>query len=247
MKNDSDSDQYGDLIEEINKNNLPLHIAVIMDGNGRWAKKNNKKRTDGHRAGVESARIVAETCARIGIKYLTFYTFSTENWKRPKFEVKTLMDLLYKNILNNKSLLMDNDIKLKLLGDYNKLPILLKKELRKAIELSKNNKTMQINMALNYGGRSEILQAVRKIISDGISKDAVDDKLFKKYLYTGDIPDPDLLIRTSGELRISNFLLYQIAYSELYFSERYWPEFREEELLKAIINYQKRKRRYGKV
>jgi undecaprenyl diphosphate synthase len=236
-----------DLKSRIDPEKVPVHVAIIMDGNGRWARKNRMKRTDGHREGVKTARRIAECAARLGIRYLTFYTFSTENWKRPRREVNTLMNLLHENLLNNKSLLEENDIRLRLIGDERKLPGKLRKELQRTIKMSGKNQGMQINMALNYGGRAEILQAVKRILIDRVSPDRIDEKLFQEYLYTGKMPDPDLLIRTSGEMRVSNFLLYQLAYSELYFSERLWPEFREEDFYRAVIDYQNRGRRFGTV
>jgi len=239
--------QENELLSRIDPTRLPVHVAIIMDGNGRWAKKFKRKRTEGHREGVKSARVVAECAARLGIRHLTFYTFSTENWNRPRGEVTTLMNLLHDNLLSNKSLLEENDIRLCLIGDSGKLPGKLRRELGKTIEMSKNNRKMQIHMALNYGGRHEILQAVRALAREGVDPNKIDEELFRKYLYTDGIPDPDLLIRTSGEMRISNFLLFQIAYSELYFTPTLWPEFREADLYRAVIDYQKRKRRYGRL
>ena len=233
------------LIKKIDEKKLPAHIAIIMDGNGRWAKQKNLKRVDGHKRGAESARLILECSARIGIKHLTLFAFSTENWKRPIKEVNALMDMLYNNLVLERKLLEDNKIKFKVLGDIKRLPEKLRKKLIETEEFSKNYSNMQINIALNYGSRMEMIQAIKRIVDSSISSSSINEKLFEKYLYTYKIPDPDLLIRTSGELRISNFLLYQIAYSELYFTETLWPDFGIKEFLEAIIDFQKRKRRLG--
>jgi undecaprenyl diphosphate synthase len=235
------------LARQIDENRVPVHLAVIMDGNGRWAKQRGIKREQGHKEGAVSARKITEYSLRLGIKYLTLFAFSSENWKRPISEVNTLMNMLYEKLVEEKDLLIDNDIKLEIVGDIDGLPGKLKKKLIETIEFSKSHKTMRVNLALNYGARMEIIHAVKRIVEDNIASKKIDEKLFKKYLYTFDSPDPDLLIRTSGELRISNFLLYQIAYSELYFTQTLWPDFRLKEFLKAIIDYQKRERRFGKV
>ncbi|UCH97890.1 MAG: isoprenyl transferase [Candidatus Aminicenantes bacterium] len=249
--------KFKDLIEEgteeytlakkIDQNKIPVHLAVIMDGNGRWAKQRGLKREAGHKEGAVSARKITEYSLRLGIKFLTLFAFSSENWKRPITEVNTLMNMLYEKLVEEKDLLIENDIKLETVGDINGLPAKLKKKLTETIELSKSHKTMQVNLALNYGARMEIIQAVKKIVKDNIPAQKIDEALFNQYLYTFDSPDPDLLIRTSGELRISNFLLYQIAYSELYFTPTPWPDFRLKEFLEAIIDYQGRERRFGKV
>ena len=235
------------LAQQVNHSRIPAHLAVIMDGNGRWAKQQGLKREAGHREGAVSARKITEYSLRLDIKYLTLFAFSSENWKRPLSEVNTLMNMLYEKLVEEKDLLIDNDIKLEIVGDIERLPGKLKKKLIETIELSKSHQTMQVNLALNYGARLEIIHAVKRIVEDNISSRKIDEKLFKKYLYTLDSPDPDLLIRTSGEMRISNFLLYQIAYSELYFTYTLWPDFRLKEFLKAIIDYQNRERRFGKV
>lgn len=235
------------LAQQIDKNRVPVHLAVIMDGNGRWAKQRGIKREQGHKEGAVSARKITEYSLRLGIKYLTLFAFSSENWKRPITEINTLMNMLYEKLVEEKDLLIDNDIKLEIVGDIDGLPGKLKKKLIETIELSKSHKTMQVNLALNYGARMEIINAVKQIIEDNISSKKIDEKLFKKYLYTFESPDPDLLIRTSGELRISNFLLYQIAYSELYFTQTLWPDFRLKEFLRAIIDNQNRERRFGKL
>lgn len=235
------------LAQQIDKDRIPVHLAVIMDGNGRWAKQRGLKREAGHQEGAVSAKKITEYSLRAGIKYLTLFAFSSENWKRPLIEVNTLMNMLYEKLVQEKDLLIENDIKFQVVGDIDGLPGKLKKKIIETIEFSKNHKTMQLNLALNYGSRMEIVNAVKKIIADNIPAKKIDDNLLKKYLFTSDCPDPDLLIRTSGEMRISNFLLYQIAYSELYFTPVLWPEFRLKEFLKAIIDYQGRDRRFGKV
>lgn len=246
---DSATGEYEDsgLLPLIDKKKLPRHIAIIMDGNGRWARQRGLERIKGHQEGAVSARIVAESCARIGIKFLTFYTFSTENWKRPLKEVNMLLNMLYDNLLNQKELLIKNKIRLNILGKMDRLPAKLQKELSKTIELSKNHKNMQINMALNYGARDEIIEAIKQMLRANLDPSRVKEKTLQKYLYTRNCPDPDLLIRTSGELRLSNFLLYQLAYTELYFTDVLWPDFRQKELLSSIIEFQNRKRRYGAI
>ena len=251
------NNRFADLIEEgteeysllkrIDKKKIPVHLAVIMDGNGRWAKQHGLKREEGHKEGAESAKEITEYALRMGIKYLTLFAFSSENWKRPLSEVNTLMNMLYEKLVEQKELLIKNDIKLKVVGDLKRLPAKLKKKIAETTELSKSHKTMQVNLALNYGARMEIINAVKKILEDNVSTKNINEKLFKNYLYTSDSPDPDLLIRTSGELRISNFLLYQLAYSELYFTPTPWPDFRLKEFLKAIIDFQQRERRFGKI
>jgi undecaprenyl diphosphate synthase len=233
------------LLGKINLKKLPRHVAVIMDGNGRWAKQRGFDRAAGHRQGAESARVVTECAARLGIKYLTMFAFSSENWKRPLREVSTLMELLYDNLVDKRELLIDNQIRLKMIGNQGKLPSKLREKIRETEEMSKDFKKMQINLALNYGSRGEIVAAVRKIMQDRVPAGRVNEKLFGKYLYTDGSPDPDLLIRTSGELRISNFLLFQIAYAELYFTEIFWPDFRVKEFFEAVIDFQQRKRRFG--
>ncbi len=235
------------LVGRIDGKRLPAHVAITMDGNGRWAKAKNLDRNAGHSAGAEAAREITEVSARLGIPYLTLFTFSSENWQRPPGEVQFLMDMLYENLLNRHSLLDDNDIRLKIIGDLAKLPGKLREKLLDSEERSRGHKRMQVNLALNYGSRQEILHAVREIVSSKIAAKAIDERLFSGFLYTAGCPDPDLLIRTSGELRISNFLLYQIAYSELYFTPTLWPDFRARELFRAIIDYQGRERRFGSI
>ena len=235
------------LLRKIDKDRIPVHIAVIMDGNGRWAKQRGLKRKEGHKEGAESAKKIVEYALRSNVKYLTLFAFSSENWKRPIKEINALMNMLYENLIKEKDLLVKNDIKLRIVGNIERLPPKLKKKLVETIELSRSHKKMQINLALNYGSRMEIINAVKKIVEENIPSSKINEKLFSKYLYTIDCPDPDLLIRTSGELRISNFLLYQIAYSELYFTPTLWPDFRLREFLEAILDYQERERRFGKI
>ncbi|TVR78651.1 MAG: isoprenyl transferase [Chitinophagaceae bacterium] len=238
------------LKENIDLNQLPGHIAIIMDGNGRWAKGFGRTRLFGHRNGVKAVRQVTEGCAEIGVKYLTLYAFSTENWGRPKKEVSALMNLLIKTIKSEIKTLMKNDIRLRAIGDINTLPDQCAENLQLAIEETKNNKRMDLILALSYSSRWEIIKATKNIaenIEKGLIKaEEIDDNLFSEYLETKDIPDPELLIRTSGEKRISNFLLWQLAYAELYFTETMWPDFRKKDLYQAISEFQNRERRFGK-
>ncbi|MBW4828716.1 MAG: isoprenyl transferase [Clostridiaceae bacterium] len=235
--------------EKIDENNLPVHVAIIMDGNGRWAKKRFLPRTAGHKEGMERVKEIVEVAAKTGIKYLSLYAFSTENWKRPEKEINGLMNLLVQYLRAELNTLHKNNIKVKILGDISKLPLLPRIEVEKAIEKTKNNDKMTLNIALNYGGRDEIIEATKNILKDvemgKMDIEELNVNTFNKYLYTKNQPDPDLLIRPSGELRISNFLLYQIAYTEFCFYNIYWPDFREEHFYRAIIDYQKRDRRYG--
>jgi len=233
----------------INTSQLPNHIAIIMDGNGRWAKEHNKPRIFGHKNGVLSVRSVVEGAGEIGLQYLTLYAFSTENWKRPKMEIAALMQLLVATISNEVPALNKNNVRLLTIGDLKSLPGNCERELQKAVNKTKENTGLSLVLALSYSSKSEIIKAVK-----GIAKDVVDDKLninainedvIDNYLDTALIQDPELLIRTSGEYRISNFLLWQIAYSELYFTEKLWPDFTKEDLFEAIIDYQKRERRFG--
>ena len=227
--------------------NIPNHIAIIMDGNGRWALEKGLPRLSGHRAGTENLREVIEACVEFGIKYLTIYAFSTENWKRPKEEIQGLMRI-FKTMLDRElQNLHENGVQLRHLGRLDQIDKELQKKVREAIELTKDNKTLILNVAFNYGGRDEILQAVKNIISAGHSVDDIDDEQFAKYLYTSESPDPDLIIRTSGEYRCSNFLIWQSAYAEWYFTPTYWPDFNKEELRQALIVYNQRERRYGEV
>ena len=238
------------LKDKINIDTLPKHIAIIMDGNGRWAKQQGFLRAIGHENGAKSVRMTVETCARLGVENVTLFAFSTENWNRPKLEVDTLMKLLVKSLKKEINTLLDNNIKLNTIGDIDKLPASTQKKLLEVIELTKNNTRLTMTVALSYGSRAEIVSAVKiiceKVKNNIISIDTIDELIINEHLYTHNLPDVDLLIRTSGEHRISNFLLWQIAYSELYFTEVLWPDFKEEDLYEAIISYQKRERRFGK-
>jgi undecaprenyl diphosphate synthase len=240
-----------DLKSQIKPEKLPSHIAIIMDGNGRWAKQHGKPRVFGHRNGVKAVRETTEAAAEIGVKYLTLYAFSTENWKRPRLEIDALMKLLVETLHKEVNTLMKNDIKLRAIGDIKKLPPLTHKALLEAIERTKNNKRMTLILALNYSAKWDILQATQKLAQackDGlIEAEAIDEKAYTKALSTADFPDPELLIRTSGEARLSNFLLWQLAYAELYFTSTFWPDFRKEHLYQAIIDFQQRERRFGKI
>ncbi len=233
----------------LDKNKLPEHIAIIMDGNGRWAKLRGLPRVMGHRAGIKSVREIVKACRELGIKYLTLYAFSIENWKRPKKEVKMLMRFLNEYIDKELTALKANDIRLNVIGRIDGLPDYVRPKLKVAVEKTRDCKSMTLNLALNYSGRVEIVDAARKFASMVKSgKRAInelDEKLFGNFLYTKDQPDPDLLIRTSGEMRISNFLLWQISYSELYITPRLWPDFRKRDLEEAISDFQKRERRFG--
>ena len=233
-------------MEKIDINNLPKHIAITMDGNGRWAKNKGKLRIFGHKNGVKAVRDTIEGAVEVGIKYLTLYAFSSENWKRPEKEVNALMTLLISAINKETKTLIDNNIQLRTIGDVNKLPAKAQKELQEAITKTKDNTRMTLVLALSYSGRGEILNAVQNIIKDGKEPNEINEATFQQYLTTKSVPDPELLIRTSGEYRISNFLLWQIAYSELYFTDTLWPDFRRADLYKAILNYQRRERRFGK-
>lgn len=228
---------------------LPNHIAVIMDGNGRWAQQKRKNRTFGHREGVKSVRDIVEACGQLGIKFLTLYTFSTENWKRPKSEVTVLMRLLIKSLRDETDKLHENNVKLIAVGNMDSLPDRVLQELNDAINKTRNNKRMTLVLALSYSGRWDILNAVRQAAEDykhsRISLNDINERTFHNYLVTNNIPDPDLLIRTGGDFRISNFLLWESAYSELYFDKTFWPEFRRHHLYQAIREYQGRERRFG--
>ena len=234
-----------------NSGEIPEHIAIIMDGNGRWAKSKNLSRVFGHKEGVNSARDIVEASGQLGIKYLTLYTFSTENWKRPKNEVTMLMKLLIRSIRNETDRLNQNDVRLIATGNLDNLPGKVLEELTSAIESTKKNKLMTLNLALSYSGRWDIMNAVKNIVKEqnesNIDPDSINEKTFSKYLSTRDIPDPDLLIRTGGEFRISNFLLWQIAYSEIYIDSSYWPDFKRNQFYRAISEFQKRERRFGLV
>ena len=237
--------------EKIDISNLPRHIAVIMDGNGRWAQNKGAARIFGHQSAIKAVREVTEGCAELGIEYLTLYAFSTENWSRPKLEIDGLMRLLVSSLRKELSTLNKNDVKLRTIGGIENLPKKCQIELTEAIENTKNNKGLQLILALNYSGRWELLNAVKQMataVKEGSLKiDEIDEKLFSQFLETAEIPDPELLIRTSGELRVSNFLLWQIAYTELYMTSILWPDFRKEDLLQAIQAYQSRERRFGRI
>lgn len=242
----------GDIADElknIEKTNSPNHIAIIMDGNGRWAKKRNLPRISGHKAGVEALRDVIKTCSNIGINYLTLYAFSTENWKRPPEEVKGLMELLVIYLRKEIGELHSNNVRINIIGDVLKLPRKAILEIEKATKLTSENTGLTVNIALNYGGKSDIINAVKNIcksvMDDTLKIEDIDENMLSTYLYTRNIPDPDLLIRTSGEQRISNFLLWQIAYSELWFTDVYWPDFTSKHLIEAIQDFNQRKRRFG--
>lgn len=239
-----------DIKAEIQQHIIPSHIAIIMDGNGRWAKQRGKLRVFGHENGTNSVKEVVEACTEIGVKNLTLYAFSTENWKRPKLEIQTLMKLLISSLKKEMKNLHKNNIKLNTIGDIKTLPTKVLSELSDVIELTKNNTRMTLTIALSYGSRDELINTVKeisiKVKNNIISADKIDESVINEHLYTRQLPDVDLLIRTSGEQRVSNFLLWQIAYAEFYFTEVLWPDFGKEDLYKSIKNYQQRERRFGK-
>lgn len=239
------------LKEKLNSEKLPRHIAIIMDGNGRWAKEKGKDRLFGHYSGVESVRNIVEGCAELGIEYLTLYTFSTENWDRPKDEVTGLMELLVQTIKQEVVTLNKNNISLHVIGNTEMLPLPARKELDEACEATKVNTGLNLIMALSYSSRWEIVEAIREIAAEvkneKLDPKKITSKIFEQHLCTASFPDPELMIRTSGEYRISNFLLYQLAYSELYFTDTLWPDFRKENLYEAILDFQNRERRFGKI
>jgi len=234
-----------ELARQVNFEQLPAHVAIIMDGNGRWAAQRHLPRVEGHRAGIDSVRDVVETSARLGIDVLTLYAFSMENWKRPRSEVNTLMMLLKRYIRLELSTLRKNNIRFQVIGRHEELPLDVQHELETGIRETAVNSGMLFNIALNYGGRAEIVDAARRAIAAGVRPEDLDERRFGDFLYTAGQPDPDLLIRTSGEMRVSNFLLWQIAYSEIWVTETLWPDFRCRHLLESIVAYQKRERRYG--
>jgi undecaprenyl diphosphate synthase len=238
------------MTERIDSHNLPQHIAVIMDGNGRWAKQKGAARVFGHKNAIKAVREVTEGCAEIGIKYLTLYAFSTENWMRPKEEVDALMSLLVSTIGSEIKTLMKNNVRLQAIGDLKNLPGSCQSELKEAIDKTSNNSGLTLVLALSYSGRWEIVEAVKQIVDEvsqgKVSSEEINQQFFEKYLNTKDFPDPELLIRTSGEMRISNFLLWQLAYTEMYITPVLWPDFRREHLNEAIQVYQSRERRFGK-
>ena len=239
-----------EILEKIDKNNLPKHVAIIMDGNGRWAKSRGEERTFGHKNAISAVRNAISACDKAGVEYLTLYTFSTENWNRPNDEVNTLMSLLSETLLKEAAELFSKGVRLHVIGEVEKLPTLVREQLLNVVELTKNNTKSNLVLALSYGSQREILNAVKEIaqeVKEGkISAEDINEKLFENHLYTKDLPPVDLLIRTSGEVRISNFLLWQIAYAELQFLDIFWPDFQEEHLYQCIVNYQNKERRFGK-
>jgi len=237
--------------EDLDKTRLPTHVAVIMDGNGRWAKKHLLSRIKGHEKGAEAVRAIVRACREIGIAHLTLYAFSTENWQRPKSEVDALMALLIKFLKSEQNELAENDIRVHVIGQMERLPVKVQQALRETIDLTHKNSALQLNLALSYGSRAEIVRMARKLARKSkrgqLDPDAISEDIVAKHLYTKDIPDPDLLIRTSGEMRISNFLLWQIAYAEIYVTPTYWPDFGKDEFYEILRHYQQRERRYGRV
>jgi undecaprenyl diphosphate synthase len=233
------------LARQVNFDRLPQHVAVIMDGNGRWAAQRHLPRVEGHRAGIESVRDVVESSARLGIRVLTLYAFSVENWKRPVAEVSTLMSLLKRYLRLELNTLLRNNIRFRVIGRAEDLAADIREELSAAERKTASNSGMLFNIALNYGGRAELVEAVKRMMQEGVRPEEVDEQRISDFLYTAGQPDPDLLIRTSGEMRVSNFLLWQIAYAEIWVTDTLWPDFRKRDLLEAILAYQKRDRRYG--
>jgi len=233
------------LVRQINFDRLPAHVAIIMDGNGRWAAQRHLPRVEGHRAGIDAVRDTVETAARLGVGVLTLYAFSMENWKRPAAEISTLMMLLKRYLRSELKTLLTNNIRFNVIGRMEDLSQDIQDELRAAIDRTDKDNGMLFNIALNYGGRAEIVDAARRAIESGILPEHLDEQRFASFLYTAGQPDPDLLIRTSGEMRVSNYLLWQIAYAEIYVTETLWPDFRRRHLLEAVLAYQKRERRYG--
>ncbi len=238
-----------ELHRQIDPGRLPRHVAIIMDGNGRWAKRRSLPRVSGHRQGIKSVRDVVETSARIGLQVLTLYAFSVENWKRPQAEINTLMRLLREFLRKEIGTLMKNNIRFSVIGRWQEMPAAVTKDLIWGMEKTRNNTGLLFNIALNYGGRTELVDAFRKIsreiIQNGRNPESITEETISEHLYTSGIPDPDLLIRTSGEVRVSNFLLWQIAYAEIWVTDVLWPDFRKQNLYQAIVDYQKRERRYG--
>lgn len=243
------SDQEEALLREINREKMPAHVAVIMDGNGRWARKRGMPRVAGHRAGIQSVREILEAAGELGIGTLTLYAFSTENWKRPRHEIRTLMGLLREFLARELDNIHRNNVRFQTIGDIAALPPEVQEDLEKAVERTRSNTGVCFNIALNYSGRAELLRAVNQILGEAVRNpemySGIDEDTFAGYLYTHNLPDPDLLIRTSGEFRVSNFLLWQIAYSEIWVTDTLWPDFRKINLYEAIISFQKRERRYG--
>ena len=245
------SSSSSDRSEELDKEKLPAHVAIIMDGNGRWAKEHLLSRIKGHEKGAESVRTVVRACRELGIAHLTLYAFSTENWQRPQKEVNALMTLLTKFLQSEQKELATNDIRLAVIGQVERLPEKVQRALSETMELTRNNSALQLNLALSYGSRDEIVHMARQIARKAKSRQLepadINAETVSAHLYTKDIPDPDLLIRTSGEMRISNFLLWQIAYAEIYVTPTYWPDFSKEEFVEILRNYQQRERRFGRV
>lgn len=236
------------LLSQVDFSRVPVHVAVIMDGNGRWARQKNLPRAEGHRAGAKSVQEVVEACGRLGVKYLTLYAFSKENWKRPAREIATLWKLLYNYLRKEDKILVKNKFRLVVIGQKEAVPDGVRKELERVEELTKGFSALTILLALNYSGRAEIVDAVKKILRDrDVDAGNLTEEKFAEHLYTARFPDPDLLIRTSGELRISNFLLWQVAYSEIWITPEYWPDFRKKHFLQSIIDFQKRERRFGDI
>lgn len=236
-------------IKLINKNNLPQHVAIIMDGNGRWAEQRGLSRSFGHREGLKAVQRIINSCLEIEIPILTLYAFSTENWKRPKNEISFLFELFYDTLLKEKDNLIKNNIQINFMGRINELPENLAKRIFELSEYTKKNNKLILNIAINYGGRAEIIDAIKSIANlvkkDKIKVDEINETIFKNYLYTNKLPNPDLLIRTAGEMRISNFMLWQIAYTEFWITPVYWPDFKQENLVDALLDFQKRERRFG--
>ena len=236
---------------DIKKIKVPNHIAIILDGNGRWAKSRGLSRTEGHKQGVENLEMLISECRDLNVKYLTLYIFSTENWKRPAFEVKNLMELLNKYLIEKEDKLKNENIRLKVIGEIKSLPKKTYNLIQKTVKNTENNSKLVLTLAVNYGSRNEIITSVKKVVDEvvngNISLNSINEKVFSDYLYTHDIPDPDLLIRTSGEYRLSNFLLWQCAYTEFWYTDVFWPDFTKEDLYIAIKDFSKRKRRFGKV
>jgi undecaprenyl diphosphate synthase len=236
------------LARQLDFSRLPRHVAIIMDGNGRWARKRRLPRIEGHRAGAKAVQEVVESCARLGIKYLTLYAFSKENWKRPRREVARLWQLLEDYLRKQDKELVKNNIRLMVIGQREDIPESAAKELRRVEDLTKDFSKLTVVLALNYSGRAEIVDAARRLLSQNtVDPASLNEETFSQYLYTASLPDPDLLIRTSGELRVSNFLLWQIAYSEIWITPDYWPDFRRKQFLQALLDYEKRERRFGAV
>lgn len=233
-------------LEQIDRSRVPEHVAIIMDGNGRWAMKQKHERLFGHQSAMTAVRQAVEAAVQLGVKYLTLYTFSTENWNRPQAEVDGLMELLIKAVKEETKTLMDNNVRLQTIGDMNRIPERSRKKLQECIDQTAGNTSTTLVLALSYSSRWEIAEALKQICREGVRPEEIDEETLRRYLSTRDYPDPDLLIRTGGELRVSNFLLWQIAYTEFYFSDLLWPDFRHEHFYEAVYDYQQRQRRFGK-